>query len=186
MESNSVFFLLQDRSILPSQYTRVPTGSRAGTPPGSNIASECASSATLVSNASPFTSQVELEGDNSRRTTPSRSSESPESEVHYYAGNLLSNQGLKKAVQIYNHQGSPEYEQLNPLLSKHSQQDQEKMFHSQEFQVKMGAGPPFKSYFQAEGPTKKKSPHYFRQVSFYQLCDNYEGALSPRYYFNDD
>ncbi|XP_046414412.1 facilitated trehalose transporter Tret1-like isoform X1 [Neodiprion fabricii] len=155
----------KDRSILPKQYTKVPTIARSATN-DSNIVYDCASNSTLATNASPFNSQLTLSVDKKGKKP---------GVGNYYADNLLSNHnGLKKS-ETYDlptkgcgKDEEGEYKlQLDPLLQYHQHQiqsDTEKMFHSQEFQVKMTAGPPFKTYFQAEVPAKGHRTRYLAQV----------------------
>ena len=180
------FFLnvRQERGILPKHYTRVPSIARTGTA-SSSLAQECASNATLLTNVSPFNSQVALIAqkqaqqpeplDEVRPAASLDPDEHPQQhpqqqqQQHYYAENLRNNH--HKALngsQIYDplraKHGELDYKhQLDPLLRKDElASDTRNLMDSQDFKkpetvVRMAV-----SQFEKE----KKKPHYYlSQVS---------------------
>ncbi|KAI4480039.1 hypothetical protein M0804_010400 [Polistes exclamans] len=114
-----------ERSVLPNYYTRVPSIARSSTT-SSGITLDCASNATLATNASPFNSQTALLVE--KKQSPSGSNSA--STNHYYVENLRNNH------QLFNNQQSQktlassriydplnkgldvDYKQLDPLLAK--------------------------------------------------------------------
>lgn len=95
-------FWFQERSILPRHYTRVPSIAGSSTT-SSSLVQDCASNTTLLTNVSPFNSQVALAGDNPDK--------------HYYMENLKSQSGLQiSKSQIYS-------DTLDPLRVKNQLAD---------------------------------------------------------------
>lgn len=119
------FAKTKERSVLPNYYTRVPSIARSSTT-SSGITLDCASNATLATNASPFNSQTALLVE--KKQSPSGSNSA--STNHYYVENLRNNH------QLFNNQQSQktlagsriydplnkgldvDYKQLDPLLAK--------------------------------------------------------------------
>nr|XP_050857654.1 facilitated trehalose transporter Tret1-like isoform X1 [Vespula vulgaris] len=113
-----------ERNVLPNYYTRVPSIARSSTT-SSGITLDCASNATLATNASPFNSQTALLVEKKRSPSGSNSL----SPNHYYVENLKNNQlfnsqPLQKplaAPRIYDPLDKgldADYKQLDPLLAK--------------------------------------------------------------------
>ncbi|XP_015109398.1 facilitated trehalose transporter Tret1 isoform X2 [Diachasma alloeum] len=110
MEESDQFDM--ERSILPKYYSRVSSLTRSSTT-SSTLTEDCASNATLVTNASPFNSQQALITDKNRNKNNSNS------HSHYYAENLRHENQIKNS-RIYNplNEDLKEYTQLEPLVAK--------------------------------------------------------------------
>ncbi|XP_015191171.1 PREDICTED: facilitated trehalose transporter Tret1 isoform X2 [Polistes dominula] len=122
------FAKTKERSVLPNYYTRVPSIARSSTT-SSGITLDCASNATLATNASPFNSQTALLVEK-KKSPSSPSGSNSVSSNHYYVENLRNNH------QLFNNQQSQksltgsriydpldkgldvDYKQLDPLIAK--------------------------------------------------------------------
>ncbi|KAG7201532.1 hypothetical protein KM043_004283 [Ampulex compressa] len=105
----------KERNVLPKYYTRVPSTARSSAT-NSGVALDCASNATLVTNASPFNSQTALIAE--KKISPGGVSSSSN---HYYAENLRNNhQKTLNGSRIYDPLDGgldTDYKQLDPLLT---------------------------------------------------------------------
>ncbi|XP_033208930.1 uncharacterized protein LOC117167835 [Belonocnema kinseyi] len=104
----------KERAILPN-YKRVPLIPSRSSTASSNLGLDCASNTTLLTNVSPFNSQITLLVDQKKST--SNENQKPN---HYYAENLRNNhQNALNRSQIYDPLGKelgPDYKQIDPLL----------------------------------------------------------------------
>ncbi|XP_046825430.1 facilitated trehalose transporter Tret1-like isoform X2 [Vespa crabro] len=116
-----------ERNVSPNYYTRVPSIARSSTT-SSGITLDCASNATLATNASPFNSQTALLVEKKQSLSGSNSL----SANRYYVENLKNNHQLFNNQQSQKTLPGPriydpldkgldaDYKQIDPLLAKDS------------------------------------------------------------------
>ena len=157
---------LQERTILPN-YKRVPFVASRSSTASSNLGLDCASNTTLLTNVSPFNSQVAL------ITEKKSSSNGNQKPIHHYAENLRNNhKNTLTKSQIYNPlvKGlDTEYKQLDPLLKDHQSSENRNIMESQTTKDKV-------SFQFGRGPTHKISisTKYATQVcNWFFLYENY-------------
>ncbi|XP_031847113.1 trehalose transporter 1 isoform X2 [Nomia melanderi] len=106
-----------ERSVLPKNYTKVPTVARSSTI-NSGISLDCSSNTTLATTVSPFNSQTALIVE---KKSPSPGSVAATPVNHYYEQNLRNNhQQALHGSRIYNPLEKDlelDYKQLDPLLA---------------------------------------------------------------------
>lgn len=116
-EAHEAFVCFQERSVLPKNYTKVPTVARSSTI-NSGISLDCSSSTTLATTVSPFNSQTALIVEK-KSSSPGSVAATPVS--HYYEQNLRNNhQQALHGSRIYNpleKDHEHDYKQLDPLLA---------------------------------------------------------------------
>lgn len=120
---------LQKRAILPN-YKRVHLIPSRSSTASSNLGLDCASNTTLLTNVSPFNSQITLLVD--KKNSSSNENQRPN---HYFAENLRNNhQNTLNGSQIYDPLGielGPDYKQLDPLLKDQQRPVTKKVMDSQ-------------------------------------------------------
>ncbi|XP_058803815.1 facilitated trehalose transporter Tret1-like [Phymastichus coffea] len=146
----------KERAILPKQYSRVPSIARSSS---SQLVQDCSSNSTLLSQVSPFASQLGFEA---LADQPQACRSEPEQQQqHYYADNLRNNQHKTlNGSRIYH-----EYRQLEPLLSKDEPaSDTKTLMESQDLEKPTGqAVPPGVPQFQ-KAQRRRNRPYYLTQV----------------------
>ncbi|OXU30195.1 hypothetical protein TSAR_008932 [Trichomalopsis sarcophagae] len=173
----------KERAILPKYYTRVPSIARSSTG-SSSLVQDCASNATLLTNVSPFNSQVALIADKRSASSSRQQGSSPaqveiqeqlassstteakSSQQHYYAENLRNNHHRTlNGSQIYDplrKDREVDYKQLDPLLRKDEPASDTKiLMDSQDLKKPEAACRVVVSQFEKE---KRRTHFYWSQI----------------------